>query len=170
MPSQLLEKAFSERNKETKSYLNLRLINGFKEEKMLQDAFVSIDILHSELHSFLVGVWEFAEGALSLSGGQEDSSCEQQSKRQQTHLQPVWARSPAALTEKQPHSRKSALFLCRCWVTMCKMAVSEVKWIVGLFSCFYLLTRFSFLYIRRIIIKTCINKCNKVCVIYSVAN
>lgn len=68
-----------------KPSLNLRLLNSFKEEKMLLDAFVSIDILHRELHSFLVGVWEFAEGALRLGGGQE----EQQSKRQHTHLQPV---------------------------------------------------------------------------------
>lgn len=90
MPSYIFEKAVSERNREKVfKYLNLRLLSGFKEEKMQLDASVSIDILHSELHTFLVGVWEFAEGALRLRGGQEDSSEKQQSKRQPRHLQPV---------------------------------------------------------------------------------
>ncbi len=71
------------------------LLDGFKEENMMLDAFVSVDVFLRELHSFLVGVWEFTEGALSLGGAQYSGS-EQQNKRQQRHLQPVWARAPAA--------------------------------------------------------------------------
>jgi len=78
-----------EQREKVLQYLNLRLLDAFKEEKMLLDAFVSIDILQSELHTFLVGICEFAEGALRLRGGQEDSSEKQQSKRRQRHLRPV---------------------------------------------------------------------------------
>ncbi len=58
------------------------------------DAFVSVEVLLRELHSFLVGVWEFTEGALSLAELSKTPAASKQSKRQQRHLQPVWARPP----------------------------------------------------------------------------
>lgn len=100
-----------------KPCLNFWLLKAFKEEKMLLDSFVRVDIFQREVYTFFDGVRQFAEGVLSSSGAQQDSKNEQ-SKRQIRHPQPVWARAARALWKTAAFLEDCLLLGNKLWVLL----------------------------------------------------